>query len=186
MNPAAQPAAPAQSPKSAAWPENFAEHKAGVGCPMCGNDFTTEDIGWGLLVSKGRFSNAYLWRSGQVRGYLVAIFTVRHVAEPTEMSPEEAAGFWREAVAAGRAVEQLLRPVKMNYQLLGNAVPHAHFHITPRYAATGDPAPGGPLPFAALDYGRQDEGRLRADAIALRDLLAPVPEAGPDASGVRP
>ena len=101
MNPSAQLAVPTRSPDRAAWPENFAEHKAGADCPMCGNDFTAEDIGWGLLVSKGRFSNASLWRSGQVRGYLVVIFTVRHVAEPTEMSPEEATGFrgrwWRRA-----------------------------------------------------------------------------------------
>ncbi|MBV9023608.1 MAG: HIT domain-containing protein [Streptomycetaceae bacterium] len=153
---------------------------------MCTNDFTADDIGWGLLVNKGRFTNAYLWRSGQVRGYLVVIFTVRHVAEPTEMSPKEAAGFWREAVAAGRAVERLFRPVKVNYQLLGNAVPHAHFHLTPRYDAENDPAPGGPLPFAVLDHGRQDEDQLRTDAAALRGLLGyPAREAGSGACEVR-
>ncbi len=31
----------------------------------------------------------------------------------------------------------------MNYQILGNAVPHLHCHIVPRYF--GDPAPGRPL-----------------------------------------
>ena len=89
------------------------------------------------------------------------------------MSPQVAAGFWREAIAAGDAVEQLFRPLKMNYQLLGNAVPHTHFHITLRYATADDPAPGGPLPIAVLDHGHQDEDRLRADATALRDPLAP-------------
>jgi diadenosine tetraphosphate (Ap4A) HIT family hydrolase len=33
----------------------------------------------------------------------------------------------------------------MNYQLLGNLVPHLHVHLVPRYL--DDPAPGKPLPF---------------------------------------
>lgn len=33
----------------------------------------------------------------------------------------------------------------MNFQTLGNALPHLHTHIVPRYI--GDPAPGEPLPF---------------------------------------
>ncbi|MFD4525534.1 HIT family protein [Streptomyces sp. NPDC058470] len=153
------------------WPENFEDHLAGTGCPICTNDFTAEDIGWGLLINKGPFANAYLWRSGQVRGYVVVIFTARHVAEPTAMTSAEAAGFWNEALAAGRAVEQYYRPLKLNYQLLGNAVPHAHFHITPRRCADQDPAPGGPLPFDVLDHGRQDEEQLQSDARGLRELL---------------
>ncbi|MEU7082143.1 MULTISPECIES: hypothetical protein [Streptomyces] len=39
---------------------------------MCTNDFTADDIGWGLLVRRGEVSNAYLWRSGQVRGTRIA------------------------------------------------------------------------------------------------------------------
>jgi diadenosine tetraphosphate (Ap4A) HIT family hydrolase len=31
----------------------------------------------------------------------------------------------------------------MNFQILGNAVPHLHCHIIPRFY--GDPAPGKPL-----------------------------------------
>lgn len=44
---------------------------------------------------------------------------------------------------AARAVERVFRPLKMNFELLGNAVPHLHAHIVPRYY--GDPAPGRPL-----------------------------------------
>ncbi|MFK0154339.1 HIT family protein [Streptomyces sp. NPDC090493] len=153
------------------WPEHFEDHLAGIGCPICTNDFTADDIGWGLLLHKGEFANTYLWRSGQVRGYVVVIFTVRHVAEPTAMTSVEAAGFWNEALAAGRAVEQHYHPLKLNYQLLGNAVPHAHFHLTPRRCAGQDPAPGGPLPFTVLDHGCQDEEQLQSDARGLRSLF---------------
>ncbi|MCX4831861.1 HIT family protein [Streptomyces sp. NBC_01016] len=156
----------------ARWPEKFRQHMAGEDCPMCGNDFDATDIGWGLLVRKGTVSNAYLWRSGIIRGYLVVVFTTRHAAEPTEMTPEEAAAFWRETLEAGRAVERLYRPLKLNYQLLGNSIPHAHFHIVPRRGEDDDPAAGEPLPFAVLDPPlRQDESTLQADARELRALL---------------
>jgi diadenosine tetraphosphate (Ap4A) HIT family hydrolase len=40
-------------------------------------------------------------------------------------------------------LEAVFRPVKMNFEILGNAVPHLHCHIKPRYY--GDPAPGKPI-----------------------------------------
>ncbi|MFD4943579.1 HIT family protein [Streptomyces sp. NPDC058409] len=116
-------------------------------------------------------SQSYLWRSGQIRGYAIVIFTARHIAEPTELSDEEAAAFWRDTLNLGRALEQHYQPVKMNYLLLGNVIPHAHWHLVPRREATQDPAPGGPVPFALLDHGRQDEALLQSDATALRRML---------------
>ncbi|WP_031066084.1 HIT family protein [Streptomyces sp. NRRL F-5527] len=162
---------PAPAP-SGAWPENFTGHRRGTNCPMCANDFAADDIGWGLLVRRGEVSNAYLWRSGQVRGYAVVIYAGRHVAEPTELDEGEAAAFWRDVLALGRAVEAFYEPLKMNYLLLGNQIPHAHWHCVPRREAGTDPAPGGPLPFEVLDLGRQDEEQVQADARALRQLLA--------------
>ena len=44
---------------------------------------------------------------------------------------------------AGRALEQVFASVKLNFELLGNAVPHLHCHIKPRYY--GDPAGGIPI-----------------------------------------
>ena len=49
----------------------------------------------------------------------------------------------REVLRVGRAPEAVLEPVKLNCDLLGNAVPHLHTHVVPRYA--DDPRPGGPF-----------------------------------------
>ncbi|MFD7447004.1 HIT family protein [Streptomyces sp. NPDC059909] len=138
---------------------------------MCGNDFEAGDIGWGILLRRGEISNAYLWRSGQVRGYSVVIYTGRHVAEPTELDEHEAAAFWRDTLTLGRALESLYQPLKMNCLLLGNQIPHSHWHCVPRRKAGADPAPGRPLPFDVLDRGRQDEDQLQTDVRALRRLL---------------
>jgi diadenosine tetraphosphate (Ap4A) HIT family hydrolase len=55
-------------------------------------------------------------------------------------------------------IEHVFAPCHMNYQLLGNSVPHLHVHLVPRYL--DDPAPGMPLPWepkpvAASEYDRQ-------------------------------
>ncbi|WND40741.1 histidine triad (HIT) protein (plasmid) [Streptomyces sp. BB1-1-1] len=165
---------------SASWPDDFLAHRAGHDCPMCGNDWTADDIGWGILLHRGEVSQSYLWRSGQVRGYSITIVTARHVAEPTELTGDEAAAFWRDTLVLGRALEAHYQPLKMNYLLLGNAIPHAHQHVVPRREAGADPAPGGPLPFDVLDFGRQDEDQLQSDARALRRLMNGPgrPEAG--------
>ncbi|WP_406511094.1 HIT domain-containing protein [Streptomyces sp. NBC_00161] len=126
------------------WPEQFEEHMAGIGCPMCGNDFDAQDIGWGILLRRGEVANAYLWRSGQIRGYCVLIYRDAHVAEPTQLPDAGAAAFSRETLALGRAIEAYYRPLKINYCTLGNVLPHLHTHAIPRYAAGVDPGPGGP------------------------------------------
>jgi diadenosine tetraphosphate (Ap4A) HIT family hydrolase len=147
------------------WTESWYELRAGRGCGMCANQ-GLEDSGWGVRFLEGRWADVFLWRSGKVRGYAVAIWKHQHVAEPTRLPAEQAAGFWLETLRAGAAIERYLRPVKLNYLTLGNALPHLHTHIVPRYA--DDPLPGRPLPFDVLDDGRQPEERLQADVLALR------------------
>ncbi|GHB81997.1 hypothetical protein GCM10010306_090560 [Streptomyces umbrinus] len=103
-----------------------------------------------------------------------------------ELSPQDRADAADEVARAaaggeehlGRAVEALYEPLKMNYLLLGNQIPHAHWPCAPRRQAGTDPAPGGPLPFMALDPGRQDKEQLQADAQALRQLMNPAGRSG--------
>jgi diadenosine tetraphosphate (Ap4A) HIT family hydrolase len=44
---------------------------------------------------------------------------------------------------AAQALDHVFKPIKMNFQLLGNAVPHLHVHLVPRYY--GDAAPAQPI-----------------------------------------
>ncbi|MEU3607979.1 methyltransferase domain-containing protein [Streptomyces sp. NPDC035033] len=167
---ALSPATPA-APSPSGWPEDFPSRIAGDECPMCRNDYASDDIGWGILLRRGEVANAYLWRPGHVRGYCVLIHRgPPHVTEPTDLPEADAAAYWRDTLALGRALTAFYEPLKLNYSTLGNAVPHLHSHVLPRYRE-GDPAPGGPMPWRFLNQGRQDEQRLQADAAALRVLL---------------
>ena len=153
---------------SSTWPSDWAERLRGKDCPMCGRERPDEDE-YGIRVHAGRFSDAYLQRASCQDGYTVVVWRGRHVAEPTQLSDEEATGYWLEVLRVASALERHYRPVKLNYQLLGNAVPHLHPHLVPRFAQ--DPAPGRPLAFPEGERPAIPEERLRRDALALRALL---------------
>jgi diadenosine tetraphosphate (Ap4A) HIT family hydrolase len=128
-----------------------------------------EETEYGIRIKAGSCSDAYLQRNGVVRGYTIVIWRGRHVAEPTELSPDEAGRYWAEVLDVARALEDQYQPLKINIEMLGNTMPHLHTHIRPRYQ--DDPAPFGPLPHGLHDAAFP-EGQLRQDAAALRRRLA--------------
>lgn len=132
-----------------------------------------EDNGFGVRVFAGEHSDAYLHRAdvGQ-RGYTIVIWRGRHVADPTELTEDEAASYFADVLRVGRAIEKMCRPIKMNFEMLGNSLPHLHTHVVPRYLDDG--APGTPPRFmkeAAVDHARLAEDAVQADAARLRELL---------------
>jgi diadenosine tetraphosphate (Ap4A) HIT family hydrolase len=151
------------------WPPAFYEWKSGKGCPACeeGRPDETDD---GVRFFAGEVVDAYLRRSDIQRGLTVAIWRGRHVVEPTELTEEETSSYWRELRLVAAAIEEVMRPVKMNYNLLGNSVPHLHAHIVPRYA--DDPRPGWPFPFPDPEPPSMPKERLAGDVIALRTRIA--------------
>ncbi len=114
---------------------------AGTNCPLCA-DVETEENYFSFLVARLETSNLRLAKNQYARGYCTLIFR-DHATELHQLSPETQAALMRDLACAGSAIAKVFQPDKMNYQLLGNAVPHIHWHIVPRY--WGDPAPHRPL-----------------------------------------
>jgi len=129
-----------------------------------------DETRWGVRIFAGRVSDAYLQRADIQRGYTIAVWRGRHVAEPTELSPNDAAAYWLEVVRVAQALEAHLKPVKMNYNVLGNSLPHLHTHLIPRYA--DDPRPGWPFPFPEQEPPPIDDAVLLRDVEALRSYLS--------------
>jgi len=73
------------------------------------------------------------------RGYAVVALK-KHVREPYDLTPDVQGEHFREVMRAAEAIAKTFRPVKMNFSCYGNAEPHVHWHVVPRYA--GDPYPG--------------------------------------------
>lgn len=94
---------------------------------------------------------------------------------------EEASAYWLDVLDAGRLLERHFEPVKMNYDTLGNALPHLHTHLVPRFA--DDPRPGEPFPFPDQPWPRQNEEAFRVEVEALRRIVTAL-RTSPDATVV--
>lgn len=116
----------------------------GEACPLCAALTQTNDRDeYGLTLARTPSALIRLATNQRARGYCVVI-AARHAVEPFELPPAEARAFFDDVMATARAVHARLAPIKVNYELLGNAVPHLHCHVVPRYADDG--APARPLP----------------------------------------
>ena len=105
---------------------------AGQGCPICVALGQGDNDSW-VAVFTGELAEVYLERRSRLPGYCIVVWRHRHIAEPTDLGPEQACGYWEEVLAVGRAVREQFDPVKVNYLTLGNTVPHLHTHVVPRY-----------------------------------------------------
>ena len=112
------------------WPRNWSELIRGIGCEMCEAGRPDADR-YGIRIYEGKYSDAYLQRADVQRGYTLVIWRGRHVNEPTELDEAEAAGYWAEVLAVARALISVYEPLKMNYETLGNSLPHLHTHLVP-------------------------------------------------------
>jgi diadenosine tetraphosphate (Ap4A) HIT family hydrolase len=64
-------------------------------------------------------------------GYCVLIAR-RHARELSGLADEERRAYLEEMCLLASAIEACFRPHKLNYELLGNQVPHLHWHLFPR------------------------------------------------------
>jgi diadenosine tetraphosphate (Ap4A) HIT family hydrolase len=146
-------------------------------CPFCAK--LVDPTAWPAndVVWQFPHSVAVLGPWQQYTGYCVLVSRV-HATELSQLGPTRAA-FLDEMGQLAAAIESCFHPHKLNYELLGNQVPHLHWHIFPRYVT--DPDRRRPVWFAIEDAETDpaEKRRLetgvvpRAEAVArLRDWLA--------------
>jgi diadenosine tetraphosphate (Ap4A) HIT family hydrolase len=136
----------------------------GDGCPACLEVASSERADeYGYVVTDLEISRLRLAANQYVSGYCV-LLCHRHVREPYELSQRDRARFFEDMTRVGSALDQVFHPLKMNFNILGNAIPHLHAHILPRYY--GDPAPHRPIdPGAGQVLLTPDEYQNRIDLI---------------------
>jgi len=81
---------------------------------------------------------AYLHDDQFFPGWTVLVLK-RHATELFELPADERTRMMDEVSRVAAALDALFAPRKINYELLGNQVPHMHWHVIPRLA--DDPAP---------------------------------------------
>jgi diadenosine tetraphosphate (Ap4A) HIT family hydrolase len=94
------------------------------------------------------------------QGYCILVART-HATELSQLPDAERVAYLNEMCLLARAIENTFHPRKVNYELLGNQVPHLHWHLFPRY--DHDPEVRKPV-WLALDRAERDESerqRLR-------------------------
>lgn len=85
---------------------------------------------------------AYLHDDQFFNGWTVLVLK-RHATELFQLSRDERAGLIDEVASVAHHLTKEFEAVKINYELLGNQLPHIHWHVIPRLA--NDPAPLEPV-----------------------------------------
>ncbi len=98
-------------------------------CPMC-RCWAEDDA---LRIVELEHSFVVLNRDQYFPGYTL-LFTKEHVTELFHLDREVRGGLMEEVSCVAGALFSVFQPDKINYELLGNMVPHIHWHLVPRHS----------------------------------------------------
>lgn len=128
-------------------------------CPACGGTWPAAEqriADLGLTV-------AYLHDDQFFPGWTLLVLK-RHATELFQLDREERGRLIEEVSAVAQALVTAFGARKVNYELLGNQIPHIHWHLIPRLP--DDPAPREPV------WGVRHEPRRLAPEERVRRIAA--------------
>ena len=129
-------------------------------CPMCHRWNDDSD----LKIIELSHSYVILNRDQYFPGYTL-LFTKHHATELFHLDRGVRGALMEEVSREAEALYTVYSPAKINYELLGNMVPHIHWHIVPRFSSE----PLWPRPIWAEPHQEliltQDEYRLQIENI---------------------
>lgn len=109
-------------------------------------------------IARLAVSTAALFPDQSFRGRCLVTLREHHT-ELFQLTPAIRTAFLEDVSRVAEAIFRALGPIKINYELLGNVIPHMHWHIIPRFREDGvypraiwaSQLPGKTLPPAERD-----------------------------------
>jgi len=135
-------------------------------CRACRGDWPPAET----LIADCGPANAYLYPDQFFPGWTVVVLK-RHATELWELARDERNALMDGVTEVSRALAAVYEAKKMNYELLGNALPHIHWHLVPRRA--DDPVPRLPVWTHAHEPVALSPAEQRARIAAIRARLRP-------------
>jgi diadenosine tetraphosphate (Ap4A) HIT family hydrolase len=129
-----------------------------MSCELCTGD-------GGELVWRDTRCRVVLVDEPDYPGYCRAVWNA-HVAEMTDLTAGERSHLMRVVCEVEDVLRKCLHPDKINLASLGNAVPHLHWHVIPRFR--GDPH----FPNSIWGARKRRPAPRDADLIAVKRQLA--------------
>ena len=135
------------------------------GCAFCSGERPAADH----RIAELGVSIAYLHDDQFFPGWVVVVLK-RHATELFHLARVDRARMLDDVSRVAGVIHEVYTPRKINYELLGNQVPHIHWHVIPRRA--DDPAPHDAV-WTVPHVPRRLDGAMLAERIAiLRARLA--------------
>jgi diadenosine tetraphosphate (Ap4A) HIT family hydrolase len=125
---------------------------------------------WGeSLIWRFPHSFAVLGPWQYFTGYCMLV-SREHASELSHLG-ENRTAFLEEMAMLAEAIEKCFQPHKLNYELLGNQVPHLHWHLFPR--SIDDPDRLRPVWFALekADADNSEKQRLRTGIVSPAEAV---------------
>jgi diadenosine tetraphosphate (Ap4A) HIT family hydrolase len=122
-------------------------------CPFCRKLSDLSSLPSEELVWQFPHSVALLGPWQFYHGYCILVAR-KHATELNQLPDPERMAYFNEMCQMAKAIEEAFHPRKLNYDLLGNQVPHLHWHLFPRY--DHDPKVLKPV-WLALDRAERDQ-----------------------------
>ena len=117
---------------------NGSEHKLHSDCWMCQGIREPEH----MIFFESQTSIGKLNPDQFFKGYSF-VSLKWHSEELYQLSERDRKKFLEDMSCVAAALDDTFHPDKMNYELLGNGMPHLHWHLVPRYKT--DPYWGRPI-----------------------------------------
>jgi diadenosine tetraphosphate (Ap4A) HIT family hydrolase len=133
-------------------------------CPACDGQWPAPE----QRIADCGSTIAYLHDDQFFAGWTFLVLK-RHAAELWQLEPSERARLMEEVTLVAQAVSRAFGAAKMNYELLGNAIAHIHWHLIPR--RPDDPAPRQPAWTVAHEPRRLTPSELAERAALIRSHL---------------
>jgi diadenosine tetraphosphate (Ap4A) HIT family hydrolase len=102
-------------------------------------------------------------------GYTL-LFTKQHVTELFHLDHVVRSALMDEVSTVAKALHTQFQPDKINYELLGNMVPHIHWHLVPRFAQ--DPLWPRPIWAEAHEEKQLSAEEYRRRILEIRQALS--------------
>lgn len=153
------------------------QSQSALTCPACAR-LTRARAGHDpLFICELRQSLVLLHKHQPYPGWC-SLFMKDHVEHLDLLSTKRQSELWDDVMLVAAAIRRAFAPRRLNYENLGNVVPHVHWHIIPRFTQPADPDPSSTVwvrPTPELECGVTAD-RARELILRLRDAGLGTPQ----------
>ena len=142
-----------------------------MNCPLCDKLIRLQELPADDVVWQFPHSVAILGPWQYHTGYCILVSRI-HATELHHLPVNIRTAFLDEMTTLTKAIDDAFKPRKLNCELLGNQVPHLHWHLFPRRADDPETLKAVWLAFERAENDEAEKQRLQTAPLSRADIAA--------------